>query len=76
MKILVKDPVTNGEIEMDAHQENYKGENAWRVSSMEHGSFVLLENNGEWKAAGNRNLVPELIREIGIVLYPLTRHIP
>ncbi len=74
MKIVVHDPVTNADLEMDAEQQEYKGQNAWRLDSAEHGSFILLENNGDWKAAENRNLVPELVREIGIALHPLARY--
>ncbi|MEJ7779898.1 MAG: hypothetical protein WKF68_09910 [Daejeonella sp.] len=74
MKILVKDPVTNGEIEMDAEHEEYNGEDGWRINSIEHGTFILLENGGEWKVAEGRNLVPELVQEIGIALHPLARY--
>jgi hypothetical protein len=74
MKILVGDPVTNGEIVMHAKKQDYKGEDAWKVVSAEHGSFILLENGGDWKPAENRNLVPELFREIGIALNPIARY--
>ncbi|MES3019206.1 MAG: hypothetical protein V4721_15580 [Bacteroidota bacterium] len=73
MKIQVTDPVTNTDIEMDAQQQEYNGEDAWKLDSVEHGSFILLENNGDWKAAGDRNLVPEFVREIGLVLSPMAR---
>ena len=74
MKILVKDPITNGKIEADGVHEEFNGEDAWKITSLGHGTFILLENGGEWKVAEGRNLVPELVKEIGISLHPLARY--
>ena len=74
MKISVKDPITKGKIEVDAVDEEFNGENAWKITSHEHGTFILLENGGEWKVAEGRNLVPALVKEIGISLQPFARY--
>ena len=74
MKILARDPITNGKIEVNAVHEEFKGEDAWKITSLEHGTFILLENGGEWKVAEGRNLVPELVKEIRISLHPLARY--
>lgn len=74
MKILVKDPVTDGEIEMDAQREDYNGEAAWRILSPGKDSFVMVEREGEWTVVDEEDFNPELAKLIGKSLHPVARY--
>lgn len=74
MKILVKDPVTDGKIEMDAQREDYNGEAAWRILSPGKDSFVMVERGGEWTVVDEEDFNPELAKLIGKSLHPVARY--
>lgn len=74
MKITIKEPVTDTEMELDAQPEDYNGEPGWRILFPEKDSFVIARKNGEWQVMDEKDINPEIVRAITDALRPHDRY--
>lgn len=74
MRIKIKEPVTNGELDLDARPEDYNGEQGWRIIFPEKDSFVIVQKEGEWNVMDESDINPQLIEAIGNALHPVARY--
>lgn len=74
MRIKIKEPVTNSELNLDARPEDYNGEQGWRIIFPEKDSFVIVQRNGEWNVMDESDINPQLIEAIGNALHPVARY--
>ena len=74
MKITIKEPVTNNNLNLDARPEDYNGDQGWRIIFPEKDSFVVVQKNGEWNVMDETDINPELIDAIGKALHPVARY--
>jgi hypothetical protein len=64
MQITIKEPSTGEDIRLDAQPEYYKGAQGWRIIYPQKDSFVIARENGEWIAADEADINPDLIAAI------------
>ena len=74
MRIKIKEPVTNSELNLDARPEDYNGEQGWRIIFPEKDSFVIVQKDGEWNVMDESDINPQLIEAIGNALHPVARY--
>lgn len=74
MRIKIKEPVTNSELNLDARPEDYNGEQGWRIIFPEKDSFVIVQRDGEWNVMDESDINPQLIEAIGNALHPVARY--
>ena len=77
MRIIVNEPVTNSELELNAEPEDYNGDQGWRIISPESKeSFVIVHKDGEWNVVDDDTINPEIVEVIGKALQSQTRYNP
>jgi hypothetical protein len=64
MEITINEPATGENICLDAQPEEYNNELGWRIFYPEKDSFLIAEQNGEWRGVDEDNMNPELIDAI------------
>ena len=74
MRITIKEPVTNNNLNLDARPEDYNGEQGWRIIFPEKDSFVVVQKDGEWNVMDESDINPALIDAIGKALHPVARY--
>lgn len=74
MRITIKEPVTNNNLNLDARPEDYNGDQGWRIIFPEKDSFVVVQKDGEWNVMDETDINPELINAIGKALHPVARY--
>ena len=74
MRITIKEPITNSNLNLDARPEDYNGEQGWRIIFPEKDSFVVVQKDGEWNVMDETDINPELIDAIGKALHPVARY--
>lgn len=73
MRITIKEPITKGDLELDAIPEDYNGEQGWRIIFPEKDSFVIVHQNGDWNVMDEPDINPELVADIGRALHSASR---
>ena len=74
MRITIKEPLTKGDLNLDARPEDYNGEQGWRIIFPEKDSFVIVQQNGEWNVMDEPDINPELVANIGKALHSVARY--
>lgn len=74
MRIKIKDPMTQAEINLGAQPEDYNGEQGWRIIFPEKDSFVIVQKDSEWEVMDESDINPQLIEAIGKALHPVARY--
>jgi len=74
MKLTIKEPATDTELELNAEPEDYNGEQGWRIVSPDKDSFVVVQKEGEWHVMDESDVNPELIKAIGEALRPVATY--
>ena len=74
MKVTIKEPQTEREMDLNAEPEDYNGEQGFRIVFPSMDSFVMVQKNGEWNVMDDDTINPELINAIGEALRPLARY--
>ena len=74
MEIKIKEPVTGDEIRLDAQPEDYNGVEGWRILYPDKDSFVMIQQNGDWKVVDEEDMNPEITEAIGKALEPHDRY--
>jgi len=74
MKITIKEPVTDREIELTAEPEDYNGDQGLRILFPTKDSFVIVQKDGQWNVMDDDTINPELIKAISEALHPLARY--
>ena len=77
MRITVKEPINDTELELNAEPEDYNGDQGWRIISSESKeSFVIVHKDGEWNVVDDDTINHEIVEAIGKVLQSETRYNP
>lgn len=74
MRLTIKDPKSENEIEVNAEPEDYNGEQGFRIVLPSMDSFVILERNGEWTVVDDDVIHPDLLSAIARALHPVARY--
>jgi hypothetical protein len=74
MRIRIKEPVTNNDLDLDAQPEDYNGEQGWRIIFPQKDSFVIVQQHGEWNVMDEPDINPLLVEAIGKALHSVARY--
>jgi hypothetical protein len=74
MKITIKEPVTNTDMDLDAEPEDYNGDPGWRIIFPEKDSFVMVKTNGDWTVVDEEDINPKIVEAIGNALHQQDRY--